>query len=514
MGDRLRARILAGLLATACVSGRAHAQKQVETLRSQIDSYVRANQKAIVREFVQLLSIPNVASDRNNIRKNAALLREMFERRGFRSEVLETSGNPLVWAELRVPGARRTLLFYAHYDGQPVNPPEWRQASPFTPILRAGRLEDGASDLGDPSARNSFEPNDRIYARSASDDKAPIIAMLASIDALKSIGRRPSSNIRIILDGEEEAGSPSLVPAIGKYREKLTADAMMIFDGPVHPSGRPTIVYGARGALAIQLTVFGPKVALHSGHYGNWVPNPAARLAELLATLKDKDGKVLVEGFYDGIPKLTSDERKMLDAVPDDPESLKKLFGIAAPERAELSLQDALQLPSLNVRGLSSGFVGEQARTIIPARAVAEIDVRLIKETPANRKLEQILAHIRKQGWHIVDADPDDRTRAKFDRIVKVTSRGEGTNAFRTSAFLPMSRQLVTTMTRMFGAPPVEIRTMGGTVPIVPFIEALNFPAFVVPSVNFDNNQHAENENIKLEYLFQGITTVVAVLTM
>ena len=267
--------------------------------------------------------------------------------------------------------------------GSRSTPKEWRQPTPFSPILRDGRMEDKAADLGDPLGRQSFEPNERIYARSASDDKAPIVALVSALDALKSIGVRPTSNIRVILDGEEEAGSTSLVPAIAKYRDKLTADAMIILDSPVHPSERPTIVYGARGNVTVQLTVFGPKFALHSGHYGNWAPNPAMRLAELLATMKDDSGKVLVDGFYDGIPPPTAAERAILDAVPDDPAALQKLFGIAGPESPALKLQDALQWPSLNVRGLSSGFVGADARTIIPDRAIADIDIRLVKETPA-----------------------------------------------------------------------------------------------------------------------------------
>jgi acetylornithine deacetylase/succinyl-diaminopimelate desuccinylase-like protein len=486
---------------------------QPTTLRTQVDAWVRANQRAIVRELTDLLAIPNVAADRENIRKNALLLREMFARRGFTVEVLETAGNPLVWAELRTPGATRTLLMYAHYDGQPVNASAWKQPTPFTPILRNGRMEEGAADLGDPSARLSFEPHERIYARSASDDKSPIVAILAAVDALKSLKLAPTSNIRVILDGEEEAGSTSLTPAIVKYRDKLTADAMIILDGPVHASERPTVVYGARGILSVQLTVFGPKFALHSGHYGNWIANPAMQLAELLATMKDDSGKVLVDGFYDGIPPLSADERKILDAVPDDPSALQKLFGVSGPELPGMKLQEALQFPSLNVRGLSSGYVGADARTIIPDKAVAEIDIRLVKETPAARQLELVVAHIRKQGWHIVAADPDDAVRAKHLKIVKVTSP-DATNAYRTSPLLPISRQVVGALTRTFDQTPVEIRTMGGTVPIAPFIEALGFPALTVPLVNFDNNQHGENENLRIGHFFRGITTLAAVFTM
>jgi acetylornithine deacetylase/succinyl-diaminopimelate desuccinylase-like protein len=438
----------------------------------------------------------------------------MFAKRGLTAELLETAGNPLVWGEMKTAGATRTVLFYAHYDGQPVNPKDWKQASPFTPILRAGRMEDDGTELGDFATRTTFAAGQRIYARSASDDKSPIVALLAAFDALKANGLPPSSNVRVILDGEEEAGSLSLVPAIAKYRDKLTADVMFILDGPLHPSERPTLVYGARGNLPLQLTAFGPKLALHSGHYGNWVANPAMRLVQLLATMKGEDGKVLIKGFYDGLPPLAADERAILDGVPDDPAALQALFGIAGPERPGLKLQEALQYPSFNVRGLSSGFVGGEARTIIPPTATAEIDVRLVKETPAARLHELVVAHIRAQGWHVVNTDPDDATRAKYPKIIKVTSRGEGTNAYRTSPLLPISEQVASTMQQVFGAPPVQIRTSGGTVPIAPFIEALGFPAISVPTVNFDNNQHGENENLRLGHFFRAITTMAALLTM
>src|SRR5262249_36316174 len=271
-----------------------------------------------------------------------------------------------------------------------------------------------------------------IYARSASDDKAPIVALCRAIDALAVQKLVPTSNVRVVLDGEEEAGSPSLVPAITRYRQQLAADAMVILDGPLHPSEKPTIVFGARGIVTLELTVFGPKVALHSGHYGNWVPNPAMRLAQLLATFKDDAGHVRVEGFYDGLPPLSPEEKAMLDGVPDQPEQLRKLFGIAASEEPGESLQAALQRPSFNIRGLSSAFVGAGSRTIVPDRAIAEIDIRLVKETPADAMVAKVRAHLQKQHYHIVASDPDDATRATYDRIVKLTV-GSGENAYRTS---------------------------------------------------------------------------------
>ena len=482
--------VTAGMLAGALVAA------QPADLRTRVATYVAANQEQIVGELLELLAIPNVAADRPNIRRNAEHLRALLTRHGVNAEILETTGNPLVFGALDVPGAARTVLFYCHYDGQPVAAAKWNQPDPFKPVVRGEGREA------------------RIYARSASDDKSPIVALLAALDALKASGTAPSSNVRIILDGEEEASSPSLVPAIARYKDKLRADVMIILDGPAHSSGRPTLVYGARGIATLDLTVFGPKSGVHSGNYGNWMPNPAMRLAALLASMKDEDGRVLVAGFNDAVAPLTAEERAMLDAVPDDSARMLQAFGIAAPEKAYPRLQDALQQPTLNIRGLSSAFVGAGARTIVPDRATAALDLRLVKETPAPDLVAKLRAHIEKQGFHLVSAEPDAATRAKYGKLASLTMAGPVMNAFRTATSDPQAGALLASMTRTFGQPPVQLRTLGGSVPIAPFIEALGFPALLVPIVNFDNNQHEENENLRLGAFFDGIVTVAAVLRM
>lgn len=484
---------------------------RAQGIRSALEGYVASHQRAIVSELVELLSIPNIAADTENIRRNAVLLRDMLRRRGFSTEILETDSNPLVWGELKVPGAKRTLLIWAHYNGQPVDPKGWKQTSPFIPVLRAGRLEDSAKEISGFRTLDKFDPNWRLYARSAADDKAPIVALLAALDALKASGLAPSSNVRVVLDGE--AGSPSLAAAIPRHRDKLTADVMFLLEGPVHQSGRPTIAFGVRGFLDMDLTVYGPKVGVNSGNYGNWVPNPALGLAHLLASMKDDAGRVLVKGFYDGIGPLSPQEQAMLEAVPDDPAGLMKLFVIAAPERSDLSLQQALQLPALNIRGLSSAFVGPDARTIIPDRAEAFIDIRLVKETPAQAMAEKLLAHIRAQGFHVVQSEPDDETRRRQPRIVKAVFRSAA-EGFRTSPLAPESQLVTEAVTRMLGERPIQIRTMGQRINIAEFIEVMGIPAITLPTVNFDNNQTAENENLRLGHFFTGIITIAAVLTM
>ena len=499
--------ICAGLLVACGVYASAQG-------RGPVEAYVAAHRAQILGELVELLSIPNVAADRANIARNAERLRAMFLKRGFAADVLETDGNPLVFAELRAPGATRTILFYAHYDGQPVDPKSWNQGSPFTPILRSRRMEDGGEEIADFLTLKEYPPDARVYARSASDDKGPIVALLAAIDALKASNLAPTSNVKVILDGEEEARSPSLAATMGRYRERYLADLMLILDGPLHPSGKPTLAFGARGNLVFQLTVFGPKFALHSGHYGNWAPNPAMDLAQLLASMKDATGRVTVTGFYDDVPRLTGDERAILAAVPDRADELMRFFGIHRTDQVGANLQEALQYPSLNVRGLQSGDIGDAARTIIPDRAIAEIDVRLVKETDAERMLQRVLAHIRAQGFHVLtDAEPDDAARARYPRIVRV-SRVNWTNAYRTEMTLPESRAVITALERAWGELPIRARTMGGTVPIDFFIQALGMPALSVPVVNFDNNQHSHNENLRVQNLWDAIASFAAILQM
>jgi len=465
-------------------------------LKTAVSSWVAAHRQAVIDELLELLAIPNVASDTPNIRRNADHLRALLARRGFAAEVLETTGNPLVYGNLPVPGATRTVLFYLHYDGQPVDPSKWRQPDPFTPVMRG----DGADA--------------RIYARSASDDKAPIVALLASLDALRSANLAPTSNVKVILDGEEEAGSVSLVPAIGRYRDQLRADLMVILDGPGHSSGRPTVAFGARGIATVDLTVYGPKSGVHSGNYGNWIPNPAMRLAQLLASMKSEDGRVTVDGYYAAVPPLAAEDRAMLDAVPDDSVQVLRTFGVAEPEKAFPKLQYAFQYPTLNVRGLSSSFVGAGARTIIPDRATAALDLRLVKETAPDDLVAKLRAHIEKQGYHLVDQDPDDAARAKYPKLARLAMIGPPTRAFRTPADDPQARAVVAALTKTFGQPPVQLRTLGGTVPIAPFIEALGFPALTVPTVNFDNNQHEENENVRVATFLDSISIMAAMLRM
>jgi acetylornithine deacetylase/succinyl-diaminopimelate desuccinylase-like protein len=478
--------------------------------RAGVQQFVAAHQRQIIGEFTELLSLPNVGSDRAGIRRNTGYLLAMLQRHGLKAGLLDTAGNPLVYAEKNVPGATRTLLFYIHYDGQPVDVPKWKQeGGPFRPLMRDGRMEDGARTIPNFLALDKFPDDWRLYARSSSDDKAPIVALLAALDAL---GGSLRSNIHVVLDGEEEMGSPSLTAAISRYRDKLRASMLLILDGPVHASGRPTLSFGARGIVTVDLTVFGPKMALHSGHYGNWIPNPGMRLAQLLASMKDDQGRIIIKDWYSDVPPLTAEQRKVLNSVPDDEPALLKLFGVARPDAVGESLQEAIQFPSLNIRGMRSGYVDEP-RTIIPADATAAIDIRLVKETPSDRMVARLKAHIEAQGYHVTAGEPDDAARLRYTKLARLKA-SEAQEAFRTEPEAPESVEVTRVLARMWGAEPVRIRTMGGTVPIAPFIRELGLPAVGVPIVNFDNNQHGDNENLRLGNLWSGIVTLAAVAGM
>src|ERR1041385_7655652 len=253
------------------------------TAQSPARYYRRAHERQILEEFTRLLALPNIASDRENIRRNAALIREMMQRRGLNPQLLEGKSNdtpPAVYGEWKVPGATRSIILYAHYDGQPVDKAAWTASPPFQPTWRSAAMESGGQVVTLPPAIDGGEinPEWRLYARSASDDKAGVMAILSAFDAMRAQNSTPSINIKFLFEGEEEAGSPHLGDIIDLHKELLQSDAWIICDGPVHQSGRKQVVFGVRGDQNVDITVYGAKRPLHSGHYGNWAPNPAMTL--------------------------------------------------------------------------------------------------------------------------------------------------------------------------------------------------------------------------------------------
>ncbi|MFQ5930744.1 MAG: M20/M25/M40 family metallo-hydrolase [Acidobacteriota bacterium] len=474
--------------------------------------YVRSSQHKIVRELVDLLSIPNVSFDLPNIQKNARHIVDLLRERGVHVRILEMDVSPLVYGELTVPGATRTLLFYAHYDGDPVEPSRWVGSKPFEPVLRDKALEEGGVLIPFPGLGTPYNEDWRIYARSASDDKSPIVALLAALDGLRSAQMRPTSNVKFLFEGEEEDGSPHLAEFLERHKDLFGSDAVIVADASIYPSGDPTFYFGARGIAKLEVTVYGPIRPLHSGHYGNWAPNPALELSKLLASMKDDTGRVTVEGFYDDVEPLSRQEREALRTVPDIEEKLRAQLGLSWTEGPGKRLPELINLPSLNIHGLESGWVGDQARTIIPSEASASIDLRLVKGIDPQGQIQRVIEHMRKQGFHVTDQQPGLQTRQSHAKIARVVAK-RGYPAFRTPMDLPICRQLISAVERALG-PTVKLPTMGGSVPLYLFSDGLDVPVIGLPTVNPDNNQHSPNENIRLGNFFRAVEIFAAVLAM
>ncbi|MCA1643225.1 MAG: M20/M25/M40 family metallo-hydrolase [Acidobacteria bacterium] len=482
-----------------------------------VREYRRANEHRIFSEFVQLLSLPNVASDRENIRRNAAKIVEMMNARGLKPQLLEAATAnvpPAVYGEWKVPGAARTVVFYAHYDGQPTDPAKWTGTRPWEPTLRDAPFETGGKILPMPAASDSVNPEWRLYARSSSDDKAGVMAILTAFDALKAKGITPTVNLKFFFEGEEEAGSPHIVEIMSRHRELLAADAWIVCDGPVHQSGRKQVVFGVRGDTNVDVTVYGAKRPLHSGHYGNWSPNPALILVKLLASMKDDAGRVAIPGWYDDAEPLGAAERRAIADAPAYDEQLRKELGIARPEGGGKSLLELINQPSLNINGITSAETGALSRNVIPTTATAALDLRLVKGNDYRRQVARLTEHVKRQGFHVVDRDPTDAERAAHPLIAKVTNRPGGYNAERTPMDLPVSLSVVEAVQATSEQKIVRMPTLGGSLPLSLIRETLNVPTITVPIANYDNNQHAENENIRLQNLWDGIDTYAALMTM
>jgi len=472
---------------------------------------VEANVGAAVALYREFLSLPNDAVHPDDIDALVHWMEGEFDSRGFDTRRIPTAGSPALFAERLRNGAGKTVLVYLQADGQPVDPRAWAQANPYTPVLKA-RSDDGSwREIPWASIDEGYDPDWRVFARSAADSKGPMTQFMMAIQLLDELGVSLEYNLKVIVDTEEELGSPHLADAIRAHQELMSSDLLLIFDGPPHASNRPTVTFGARGIAAVTLVSYGPRVAQHSGHYGNFVPNPAFDLARILASMKSPDGIVTIPGFYDGV-ELSDETRATLAKVPDDEAAILDAMGVSRAETLAPSLQEAIQYPSLNIRGLAAAWVGDESRTVIPPRAVAELDIRLVKESDPERIIGLVREHVENLGFTVLDHAPDDEERRRYDRIVSM-SYEVSYGAFRSDVDSPAGRMARAGLKHLYGDEPILIRTMGGSIPIAPIIEALDVPAAVVPTVNIDNNQHSPNENLRFGNFVEGVVMLMSVLS-
>lgn len=476
------------------------------------DAKIKEELPNILERHRELVSIPNVASDEANMMKNVDWVTNAFEKLNFKVSILETSTLPVFLAEKQVDSNAKTILFYLHLDGQAVNPRKWFQKDPFRPVLKEQDAEGNWQIINWSRIKTHIDSDWRVFGRAAADDKAPIIMMLSALEFLQQQQQNLQYNVKIILDLQEETRSEGFLSTLKKYKNRYAADYMIIMDGPAHPTNKPTLTFGCRGIATCNISIYGAKLPQHSGHYGNYAPNPVFSMSHLLASMKNDEGKVVIDGFYDGIT-LDQKTQKLLAEVPDNNDKIQASLGISTPDNVGENYQESLQYPSLNVRHIETSWKGPGLKTIIPEIVTAYLDVRLVKETDGTIQLEKIKKHIEAQGYLVLDREPTDAERLKHSKIATITTN-PGVNAFRTAINSSIGTKLRKTITNAFGSEPILIRTMGGTVPITPAIQVLDIPAIIVPMVNMDNNQHNPNENIRIGNISQGIKICLAILSM
>ncbi len=497
----------------ACLTLLALAQQGLAAgLNAQVDGFRQRHEAEIIGQLDELVRLHSVAAEPAGIAAAADQLEAWLGARGFKARQLSAGPGtpPLVFGARDVPGAKRTVVFYAHYDGQPVTPSQWR-SDPFTPVMRAGSLGAAMQDVDWRHATPPFDPEWRLFGRGAGDDKASIIAFLAAWDAIVAAHRPPAVNVRVVWEGEEEAGSPHLAQLLRENRALLASDLWLIGDGPVHQSRRAMISFGARGVTGVEMTLYGPVRALHDGHYGNWVPNPAAMAANLIAAMRDDEGRILIPGFYDDVRPLTPLERQALAALPPSDPALEDEFAIGRTEGSEGSAASVMR-PALNVRGIRAGQVGAAAANAIPVDASISLDFRLVPDQTPARVRERVERFLADRGYTIVTSEPDAVTRRAHPRLVRLEWES-GYPALRSDMSSAAARSVIAAASGAAGQPVAVIPMMGGSVPIYLISDLLGAAVVGVPIANHDDNQHAANENLRLKNLWDGIRTYAALLT-
>jgi acetylornithine deacetylase/succinyl-diaminopimelate desuccinylase-like protein len=446
-----------------------------EDVGMRVRNWVAGRRGELLAELASWIGQPSVSSTGQGFPEATDYAVELVRSCGLEPRVIQTPGRPVVLGELGAadspPGAPHVLI-YGHYDVQPIGPAAEWTSPPFAPEVRDGR----------------------IYGRGAGDNKGQHLAQLLALRALFDLDGSLPCRVTVLLDGEEEVGSPHLDEAVREHVAGLGADLVIWSDGPVHDSGRACVSLGVRGIIAFELRVRGPKGALHSGNWGGVAPNPAWRLVHLLATMRDADGRVLVEGFDDAVVPLTEGERKALAALPVDVESALAGIGVAAMEKPdEPGFYERLTRPTFTINSLSCEDGGEH-RTVIPSVAVARCDVRLVGDQRPEQVLDAIRAHVAKHA-------PD----------VEVIAGG----AMQPSRTLPETRYTDAVLAGAeegLGEVPVLVPALGGSLPIAVFTDALGLPSYGLPLANVDENNHAPNENLELRWFYDGIAAAAAVL--
>lgn len=441
-------------------------------------SYIDGNLNRFVEELFPLVRQPSVSARWEGVEECARLLVATMEKAGIQTWMLPMGGErkpPLVYGEVLDPEARKTLLIYGHYDVQPPEPLEAWDSPPFEPTIRNGR----------------------IYGRGAADNKGQFFAHLKAIEAIRSVEGRLPVNVKLLCDPEEEIGSPSLIEYLPAHPERFAADLAINCDGPIDPSGRPRLCFGNRGNFYVEVNARGANRDLHSGNFGGPVPNPAWRLVEFLSTLRQADGTAAIEGFYDNIVPPTPAELAMAAAIPFDEKQFKEEYGLTrfAPPDETSFMEKIMFRPTLTISGFVSGYGGEGAKTVLPSKATAKIDMRLVVNQDPHDMFQKFLRHVRKHGFD--------------DLEVKLISFYYPA---RTPVDHPLAPRVVEAIRQGFEQEPILLPSMGGSFPGASISSGLGIPLVSIPYATADENNHAPNENLGIDIFRKGIRTTAALL--
>ncbi|RUY13258.1 MAG: M20/M25/M40 family metallo-hydrolase [Mesorhizobium sp.] len=441
---------------------------------SEVFEYIDANKELFVGRLIEYLRHPSVSAQNIGIGKVAELLVGMLSNLGFETQLIQTPGYPVVMGRWeRVPGAP-TVLLYGHYDVQPPDPLEAWISPPFEPTIRDGR----------------------VYARGAGDNKGQHFAQILALESHLTVHGRLPCNVLILLEGEEEVGSPNIAEFVRAHADRLKSDLVVTADGPGHESGQPIITYGVRGIAAFELRARAANRDVHSGNFGGVVPNPIWTLVHLLATMKNSAGEITIEGFYDDVVAPTALEREATARLRLDADHVKQELGLVELDApTDRPVADRLMFhPTFTINGFHGGYGGPGSKTVLPHEAFVKCDARLVERQNPDDVLAKIEAHVKKYA-------PD----VKFVRT-------ESTLPSKTPLDSPFSDVVQHAVYTAHGVEPLIYPTLGATLPDYVFTKVLGTASFVVPYANYDEDNHAPNENITIDCFIKGIRTGAALL--
>lgn len=441
---------------------------------SDVFRYIDTHREAFIERLFAYLRQPSISAHGIGIAETAEHIAGVMRGIGLETEIVPTDGWPMVVAERQERPDAPTVLLYGHYDVQPPDPLDAWVSPPFEPEIRDGR----------------------IYARGAGDNKGQHFAQILALESLLACRGALPCNVKVLLEGEEEIGSPQMPDFVQAHRDKIMADLVITSDGPVDESGRSRILFGVRGVLSFELRARGANRDLHSGNWGGIAPNPIWTLVHLLATMKNDRGEVTIAGFYDDVEPLTPLEQEALERLPVDVEEVMRELELTELDQpVERGYFERLSAwPTFTINGFHGGYGGPGSKTVLPHEAVVKCDVRLVEAQKADDIFAKIEAHVREHapGVEVIRQGSMEPSKTPIDS--------------------PYTEPIRRGVAAGQGEEPLLVPAMGGSLPDYVFTKLLGIPAFSVPYANPDESNHAPNENLEVERFIKGIKTGAAML--